>query len=162
MDILASAIQLELDSERYYLQQADLLKGSILQGIFTELAAVEATHCKLLMAQAEGQPIDMPADNGKLAEKLALFHHAGVFRDQHEGIHNQLEPYQTAMAMEKKSVELYQSLFKVAETEPARVLFALLIREEQKHYDVVEAIYRHLDRPNEWVEAAEFGIREDY
>lgn len=162
MDILASAIQLELDGERYYQQQADKTKGTILHDIFASLSAEEAGHAKLLMAHAEGQPIDLPPDSGELASKMAIFHKIGDFHDQHEGLHNQLEPYQTAMDMEKRSVELYRSLFEKAETEPARLLYALLIREEQKHLSALQELYQHLNRPNDWVEAAEFGVREDY
>ena len=162
MDIMASAVQLELDGERYYQQQAEKFKGTVLHGIFTSLSAEEASHARLLMAHTQGQPIDLPPDSGELSEQMTIFRSIGDFRDLHEGFHNQLEPYQAAMAMEKRSVELYRGLLGQAEDEAARQLYQYLIGEENKHFEMLKELVRHLNRPNEWVESAEFGVREDY
>jgi len=65
-----------------------------------------------------------------------------------------------ALEMEKKSIELYTKL--LSEAADDRELFAYLIKQEQGHLAIVEEIIKLVNRPNEWVEAAEFGEREEY
>ena len=153
---------MELDSEAYYRSQASKLQNTILVPVFQSLADEEAQHVKLLQAQAAGQPIDLPAENGALTASMNVFRQVDDFHAQHPEVLDQLEPYEVARALEEKSADLYRRLLEATADEPSRVLFALLAREEEKHRSVLEELYRHLNRPNAWVEAAEFGVREDY
>jgi len=41
-------------------------------------------------------------------------------------------------------------------------LFTGLAEQENGHYRLVSGLSEYFDRPAEWVEAAEFGLRPDY
>jgi rubrerythrin len=41
-------------------------------------------------------------------------------------------------------------------------IFDYLIGQEQEHLILFEELVKMVTRPEEWVESAEFGIREDY
>lgn len=64
--------------------------------------------------------------------------------------------------MEKKAASLYEQLLTQTDNPDDKALYAFLIDQEQIHAQVMEQLYRHVNRPNEWVEAAEFGLREEY
>ena len=162
METLAFAMQMELDSEAYYRRQASKLQNTILVPVFQSLADEEAQHVKLLQAQAAGQPIDLPAENGALTASMNVFRQVDDFHTQHPEVLDQLEPYEAACELEVKSADLYHRMLEASTDEPSRVLYTLLAREEEKHQSVLEELYQHLNRPNTWVEAAEFGVREDY
>ncbi|HWQ41417.1 MAG TPA: rubrerythrin, partial [Desulfosporosinus sp.] len=40
--------------------------------------------------------------------------------------------------------------------------FEYLIKQEEDHYTIIEQLVSLLSRPEEWVESAEFGVREEY
>jgi rubrerythrin len=71
----------------------------------------------------------------------------------------QLDVYRLAMEKEKQSVDLYKKL--LSESEGDKALFKFLIAQEEAHYKIMELIVKLVSRPNEWVESAEFGIREE-
>jgi hypothetical protein len=41
-------------------------------------------------------------------------------------------------------------------------LFGILATQELGHYLLVSSLAEYFDRPAEWVESAEFGLREEY
>ena len=49
-----------------------------------------------------------------------------------------------------------------ATDEQDKEVFEFLIKEEETHYSILEDIVSHVSRPIEWVESAEFGLREEY
>ena len=59
-----------------------------------------------------------------------------------------------------KLVEVIRGL--ATEDAATGALFHFLIQEENRHRDLMEELYQHVNRPNNWVESAEFGVREEY
>ena len=49
-----------------------------------------------------------------------------------------------------------------ATDEKDKEIFRFLIKEEENHYLILEDMASHMGRPEEWVESAEFGLREEY
>ena len=151
------AIQSEAECERYYKEQAALLPGSPLQAIFSHLADAERKHGHLLrkVARLEGFTApESPSDN--LFGKLADFHHEFIDKPV------QLEVYRRALSMENKSLELYASMLANATESQERDLLKYLLKQERAHKALFEQLELLLTRPAEWVEAAEFGKREEY
>lgn len=161
MDIMQFAIAMELDGEKYYLQQAAKNEGSPLQTVFLSLAKDEAKHAKLLQSRADGQPYTL-VNHDDLTEQISLFYKSDDFKSTVTALPNQVELYQTALDFEKKSIDLYSDLRCKANDVLATELFDFLIGEEKHHYSIIEDLYHYANRPNEWVESAEFGVREEY
>ena len=49
-----------------------------------------------------------------------------------------------------------------AKDEQDKEVFRFLINEEEIHFNLLEELWSHLNRAEEWVESAEFGLREEY
>ena len=161
MNAFEFAVNMEKDGEKYYLEQADKNKKNPLNVVFRRLAADEAKHARIIRDWMDGKPYALQSDNQLNAEK-DLFLHQKDFQSSVKELPDQVELYHTALAKEKQSVDLYTDLLAKAGDDEGRALLKFLIEEEQKHYSILEEMYRHVNRPNEWVESAEFGIREEY
>jgi rubrerythrin len=53
-------------------------------------------------------------------------------------------------------------MLKASDNDKDKELFEFLLREERKHLTLFDELVKMLTRPEEWVESAEFGLREDY
>ncbi len=161
MEIMQFAITMEKDGEQYYREQAARNGGGPLRVVFELLARDEARHAELLTRMQEDVAYELESDNA-LTEQMNLFSTAGDFQSAVEALPDQAELYHAAQEKERQSIELYDDLKNKAEDAVSRELFGFLLKEEQRHFTVLEEIFRHVNRPKEWVESAEFGIREEY
>jgi rubrerythrin len=161
MEILQFAIDMEKDGEKYYLDQAAKNEGNALRIVFRALAWDEAAHARLLQGMLNGKPGPLVSD-GRLSAQMSLFRSDKSDQCALWGHTDQAEVYRTALEKERKSIDLYTGLRDKAKDDASRALFSFLVSEEQKHFDILEELFRHVNRPNEWVESAEFGIREEY
>jgi rubrerythrin len=67
-----------------------------------------------------------------------------------------------AMEIEQATEKFYNDHAQTAEDENVQSLFAALAFREQEHYLLVSSLSEYFNRPSEWVESAEFGLRPEY
>jgi rubrerythrin len=158
MDALTYAIQMELEGEKYYTEQAAASLQHNLRIVFSMLAEDEKNHATILKSKLEGQPYELH-DTGRPPIKN-VFAGMADFKIDIKKFLEQVDLYRLALEKEKQSIELYQKL--LLESPDDMDLFEYLIKQEQGHYALLEEIIKMVNRPNEWVESAEFGVREEY
>lgn len=161
MNVFEFAVNMEKDGEKYYLEQAERNGDNPLAVVFRRLAADETKHAQVIRDKIDGKPYELKNEDDLSAE-MDLFLHEKDFQSSVKELPDQVELYHTALEKEQQSIDLYTDLLAKAEDETERRLFAFLVQEEQKHHSILEEMYRYVNRPNEWVESAEFGIREEY
>lgn len=161
MNILTVAIAMEVDLEKYYLRQAEINKDNYLNKIFTMLAKDEAVHAEILRRKADKLDYELK-DSRTLEESKHFFSGMKDFKPETKDMPSQLDSFRLAMDMEKKSIDVYKEMYDETEDDKAKKLFEFLIKEEEGHYRIIEQLVIHLTRPEEWIEDAEFGIREEY
>lgn len=161
MKTIDFAIQMESEGEQYYLSQAAKHQGDILHQVFLNLAKAESKHAELLRSRLEGTAYELFDDHLLLGAEN-VFSGLGDYKSEIYDVPGQLEIYRMAMAIEQKSIELYQAMLGDAVLEKDQELFRFLISQEQNHLDLFDELATLLNRPVEWVEAAEFGKREEY
>ncbi|HWR06940.1 MAG TPA: rubrerythrin, partial [Sporomusa sp.] len=69
--------------------------------------------------------------------------------------------YRGALAKEYESVELYKKLTETAATHEERLLCDKLMHEEEQHVVVLDHIIELLNHVTDWVESAEFNLKEE-
>jgi rubrerythrin len=158
MDVLKFAIDMELEGEKYYREQAGKNSKNGLGAVFTALADDERGHAKLLTDKAKGLSYEAKASGKSPAQNV--FDGLGDFKLDTKSNPEQADLYWMALEKEKQSIELYRDLLSKSETDKG--LYEFLIAQEEAHYKIMEDIARMVNRPNEWVESAEFGVREEY
>ena len=69
---------------------------------------------------------------------------------------------QQAMEIERETETFYRERGTASDSQEIRALFERLAAIEKGHYRFVSSLAEYYDRPNEWVESAEFGLRDEY
>jgi rubrerythrin len=158
MDILQYAIKMEKDSAKFYHEQALKNKDNKLYPVFISFAKDEEKHEKIIREKKEG--INSILNDNDVDSVKNVFSDITGF-DFEKTSPEQLDAYRKALKMEQESIDLYKKLS--SESSDDKELFEFLIKQEEEHYSLVEKIIELVNRPNGWVESAEFGLRrEDY
>jgi rubrerythrin len=159
MDLFEVAIKLEQDGAAFYLDLAKRAPNDGFATIFKRLAEDEKKHESYFRSLKERSAI-VSVDSSVI--ELAK----DVFRafdpDTFEMEEDQIPLYEEALAIEKRSIDLYRSQLEQLEFEAEKKALNMIIAEEQRHYAVIEELIKLVSRPHRWVEDAEFGIREEY
>jgi len=160
MKLLEKAVQMEVDAGQYYHQQASKNQGMPIEKAFIILAKEELKHQEILSKLLAGS---LPAiDESQIPESEHLFANLGDFKVEAGYVADQLEVYRKAMSLEQEMIELYQEIVKETTASSELRVLDFLILQEQRHFALLELLEKLVGRPTEWVEAAEFGEREEY
>lgn len=160
MNLYDFAIKMEQDGEKYYLEQAASHKGHAISRVFTLLAGAEQKHARLLQKRAEG--LNVTAELSLLTDDRNVFNELEDFKADVTSIPRQLDIYAHALDLEEKSVAQYEELLDKMAASEDQELLRFLIDQEKQHYELFDTLLTLLRRPEDWVEDAEFGKREDY
>ncbi len=106
-------------------------------------------------------PFELDQDETLTTEKN-VFDGTESFKNELTDRTDQLDAYRGALEKEKESVALYEELLGKASDDKEKILFEYLIKQEQRHRNILEDLIVLVSRPIEWVEDAEFGKREKY
>ncbi|AFM00233.1 MULTISPECIES: ferritin family protein [Desulfitobacterium] len=161
MNALEFAIKMELEGERYYREQAEINQGNSLKSIFLMLADDEKMHAQILEKKANKLDYSLEP-NETLATAKHVFSNKDRIKNEIKEIPSQIDVYRAAMENERESIHLYQKCASEAADEETKALFEYLILQEEDHYAVLDRLISLLSHAEEWVENAEFGVREDY
>ncbi|HEY5556869.1 ferritin family protein [Acetobacterium sp.] len=157
MNNLEFAINMEHDGEKFYKKQAEKNKDNSLNTVFLLLEEDEAHHARILQNK-----FNELTDSNTLSQVNNVFKESKGFISEFEKIPNQLDAYKFALEIERKSIDLYKSFLSESTDDQSKELFEFLIKQEKDHYTIFEELILLVERPEEWVENAEFGIREEY
>lgn len=161
MDVLQFALEMELEGELFYRRQSGKYAETPLKTVFDGLAKDEAKHAGILRSKMDAAAYALKAQE-KLSGRKNLFSGLKDYKPPVEEMPDQAALYHAALEMEQRSIDLYTDLRTKAADAQTQALFDFLIQEESRHYQILEDVFRFVNRPNEWVESAEFGLREEY
>ena len=160
MDALALAMKMEQEGENFYRELAEKETNSGFREIFIQLADDEVKHHQLFKS-LQRSPQSFTA--------TAILKYAGnIFKQMIAGDDlknldvSQLELYQKAMDLEKKSQAFYLAHAGGEEDKDQSLLFRKIAAEEEQHYFLLHNIYELVLRPQTWVENGEFVHLEEY
>jgi len=161
MNTLEFAINMELDGEKYYLKQAEINKDNSLYNVCTSLANDEANHARILRSKLAGTFFALE-DTDTLTKAKSIFRNIGDFKNKIQAIPSQLDFYKMALDKEKQSIELYDGFLSEAADEYEKALFEYLVKQEKDHYVTLDELVTLLSHAEEWVENADFGLRQEF
>lgn len=160
MDILIYAMQMEKDGEDYYRQIAQQTSNKGLRTILEMLASEEAKHYKALEKMKSARP-DLP-ETTVLSDAKNVFAQMKESNESFDFDLGQIELYQKAQELERKSMDFYSQKAYEVEEEYQKEIFMKLAAEEKKHYFLLENIIECVSRPKMWLENAEFCHLDEY
>jgi rubrerythrin len=164
VDVFEFAMKMEQDGRDFYLRHAETVDNPALKKILLELADDEAKHFAIFKALRDGQNAEY-----KDEEQTKIF---GTVKNVFEEIKANNPDYtppakakdiwEEARAVEKRAEEFYRETAKELGDEHIGNILNRIADEEHKHWVTMENVIRYLDRPQHWLEDAEWSNLEDY
>jgi len=140
LEILRSAIQMEIDGKEFYQQAGEKSSNKLARELFQGLASEEDDHRRkfeeIYEALKKGQDwpaVEPPSGKGKQLESIFL-KASKELGSEIKIAQSELEAIETAMNMELKTYDLYQAL----------------AAEERGHHLVLLDSYEYLTDPTGW------------
>ena len=119
------------------------------------LAEDEVRH-RVAIEQLQ-QKLDVPATKGTALEIKTVFDEMKTDKNITEVSSDAIEDYQKAVEIEKRGMEFYKEKFAEAEDETSKALFEVLMKQESYHLETTQNLLDMVQRPDWWVENAEFN-----
>ncbi len=160
MDALELAMKMEKDGENFYRELAAAATTTGFREIFNQLADDEIKHYQFF--QNIRQQPELFVETTALKNAANIFQKMAAENNLNNLDSSQLELYQKAMELEKKSQAFYLEQSAAASDDNQRELFQKIADEEKRHYFLLHNIYELVLRPQTWVENGEFVHLEDY
>jgi rubrerythrin len=161
MNTLKFAIKMELDGEKYYMEQAKLNENNSLYTVCFMLAEDERNHALILSNKLKGLDYVLK-DSSLLSKTKNIFTDIGNIEIKEKKRLSQLDFYRIALEKEKQSIDLYRDFLSNAKDEREKELFEYLVKQEEQHFAFFEELVFLLKNAEQWVESAEFGLRGRY
>ena len=158
--IIEQAIHLEEAARDNYREAAQATSDPSAAKILEFLADEEDGHAKSLRAMT-----DVSVEKGSDVLQSAKDWIRGVVEGGATAISSDaglLSSLRRALTIEQTTESFYRDHANTAEDVSVKELFAQLADVEKQHFLLVGSLVEYFDRPNEWVESAEFGLRNDY
>jgi rubrerythrin len=153
---LKIAIQMEIDGKEYYLKTSQKSSNKLGKKLLESLAAEEDVHRQKFeeiynaIRNNKDWPVtDFQPDKGKKLKTLFTTATEDIATTT-KGPETELNAIQTAMDMESKSYDFYQSQAKDASYDAERDFYKLLAAEERQHHLVLLDYYEYIEDPAGW------------
>ena len=158
--LIDEAIALEERAETNYRGAAETTSDPNAAKILALLADEEARHADVLRTMNAGS---LQADSsliGAAKDWIGGNIEGGVGSISTDAA--LLEVLRQAVEIERATETFYREQGALSEEKEIRTLFNRLAAIEKGHFLFVGSLVEYYDRPNEWVESAEFGLRDEY
>lgn len=164
MNIFEFAMKMEEDGRAFYLENAEKIDNPALKRILTQLADDELKHYNIFKAMRDGQKAEY-----KEAEKTQILSTVKNVFEQLKTENKELafapeakSIWEEAQEVEKKSEDFYrEKAGEVGDDNQANILNRIA-DEEHRHWVTMQNVIQFLDRPQHWLEDAEWSHLEDY
>jgi len=158
--VIEQAIHLETTAEANYREAARKTTDPSAGKILEILADEESEHVKTLREMSNVTDLE----DSDVVEKAKTWVR-GVVEGGVPTISSDvdlLEVLRRAMNIEQTTEAFYREQASEAEDEDMKSLFGRLADIEKEHFIFVGSLVEYFDRPNEWIENSEFGLRDEY
>ncbi len=154
-----TAMKMETDAMKFYKEAASRTSHPMGKRMFESLIRDEARHLRLLEEILKGLDIDPHVQC--IGDVRTVF---SDLKDQMmsriEASSDEKEAIRLALEMEGKGFHFYQEALKSATEEKEKRLFEVLIKEEERHYQLLNNTYSFLEDTGNWFMWEELSIVE--
>ncbi len=161
MDIFDFALEMEHDAENLYRELASKTDHPGIKNVFSKLAEDEEKHARAIEVLQKKLPHEK--NESSIKAVTTIFKEIQK-NSQTESLNDSILPeLKRALEIEKKGQQYYKEKLSSVDTEEGQKLFKLLSRQEEYHYETVDNLIEMVQKPEWWVENAEFNpMGEDY
>jgi rubrerythrin len=161
MDILGFALQFELDGEKFYRESAAKAGDKNIANILLLLAKEEQKHYRMIKDLRDG--LDKRPASMFISEINNIFTEMTrknvTFVEQNDTI---TRIFEKALDIEQQSITYYEKKAGEIDNPKAKELLLILKKQEEAHYSLISSMIEYYERPQLWLENAEFSHLDDY
>ena len=161
MDIFEFALEKEKLAHETYKKLAEKAPSHSLKGILTLLADEELKHVEMVKALQQNQPVEIPPTQ-LLGEAKKVFEKITAAGEKFNFNVDESELYRKARQVELEARDYYHAKAEEADDAVLKDILKRLAAEEQKHYVLVDNLCQFVERPQSYLEDAEFTHLENY
>jgi len=158
--IWTKAKEMELEAVAYYNKLAAESGVTAVVGAFKTIAEEESRHAVMF------EKLEKDAGIGSLTtaswDPKALFENLAKSINLSSDLAKAKDAYKKVIALELENAKYYESLLSNLSSENDRKAVEFIIKEEIKHAKIFENLVAFIEKPETWVEDAEFGIMGDF
>ena len=158
MDPFAFSIQMEKDAEALYRKMADNTSVPGVKKVLLLLAEDEVKHRKAIEQLQKRMSVE-PLEGVALDIKT-VFDEMKQDKDFTSLSEDAVEDYRKAVEIEKRGIAFYKERFAEATDPASKQLFETLMKQETYHLRTCESMLDMVQKPEWWVENAEFNPRD--
>ncbi len=155
MDLFKFSIQMEKDAEMLYRKMADAATADGVKKVLLMLAEDEVRH-RVAIENLQKKVAAEPGDGVALDIKT-VFEEMKQDKGMTDISVDAVADYQKAVEVEKRGMAFYKEKFAEATDPASKKLFEVLMKQESYHLKTVENLLEYVQRPDWWVENAEFN-----
>jgi len=161
MDIFEFGMKMELDGEAYYREIAGKSDDKGMKAILELLADSEVKHYNVLKKVKEHAAPELGAVT-MMPEVKNVFEEMSAGQGSLDADVSHVAMYQQAKEVEAKSEAFYREQAEAADTPAVKAFFTNLANEEKEHGVILGNIVDMLNRPDTWLENAEWRNMDEY
>jgi len=161
MNVFEYAMKMEQDGEAYYRELAASADNKGLATILNFLADEEMQHYRIFQEMKDGKGSSLPSTT--LMDNIANIF--STMKDEGEIFEfekQQTEHYLKAQQIEKMSEDFYLKQAEETTSIHEAKLLKQIASEENRHFHILEGIIEFIQRPQQWLENAEWHHMEEY
>ena len=159
MNVFEYAMQMELDGKAYYEEAAEKMTSPELKKIFMEIAGDEQKHYILFKAMKEGKDVEFIDEDATaiLSSAKNIF---VSLKEEHKDFNfpdDAKNLWEHARDLEKTAEKFYREEADKLDDKKAAAILHKIADEEHRHWVTMENVINFIDRPNQWLEDAEWA-----
>jgi len=164
MDIFDYAMKMETDGRDFYLQQVEKAAVPQLKKIWQQMADDELKHYHIFKALRDGEAAVFNEDTHTpiFAAVKNVFEELKAEGTEFSFSGDVEKAWTEAREVEKKAEIFYREKAGEVDSDEQKHILNRIADEEHKHYVSLDQVIQFLQRPQTWLEDAEWNHIEDY
>jgi len=161
MNVYEYAMEMEKVAEAYYRDLSAQTEDEGLKHVMDMMAAEEAKHYLIFKKMASNESFELPVST-IVKDVKATFQSMKDSGRTFSFKMDQLHMYRKAKDLEDKAYAYYTDAAEKTADENEKQALRKIAQEELRHVTLLDNIVEFVNRPNQWLENAEFNQMEEY
>lgn len=162
MNVFDFAMQMETDAEAFYRKLAGRSPVAGIKKIFTDLADDEQKHYQIFRNLKNATVSKASLESRVLEDARNVFAELLEKKADVTMMQDNLEGYRYAMKLEADGARFYEDAARREGDAETRMLLLRIAKEERRHFNIVENVYRYVNAPNEYLAWVEFSNLDEF
>lgn len=158
MNAIEISIKMETDAIKFYREASEKMVHPVGRNMFLSIMEDEKRHLDMLSRIFKDLDIHIKEVSPMKNVKSIFEELKHDMMERVEATKDELEAFKIAMHMEKEGIEFYKKAEADASTEKERMLFNMLVHEEDQHYNIFANSYFFMSDTGSWYMWEEHSI----